>query len=98
MKFNGTIIGLLLISLLLACNPKQKETITIIPESQKNHLQLEGVFGQVKTITIKKYYALDPNGEVVNDSALFVCSVRQAVRSAGAHASHLEENDFIHVF
>ena len=76
MKFNGPIIGLLLISLLLACNPKQKETITIIPESQKNHLQLEGVFDQVKTITINKYYALDPNGDVVNDSALFVCSVK----------------------
>ncbi len=72
MKISSSIISVLLIVLLISCNNK-KQTITIVPDAQKNHLQLERIFGQVKSITIYKYLAQDVNGEQVVDSNLYAC-------------------------
>lgn len=70
MKVNYSIICLFLAVILFSCKePKQK--ITIVPDAQKNSLQLENIFGNVKTITIKKYFAVDAKGEKMVDSAMY---------------------------
>lgn len=54
---------------LVACG-KKKNSITIIPEAQKNHLQVESIKGQVKSICEYKFATVDENGVKIDSSQL----------------------------
>lgn len=57
-------------SLLLVGCAKNKNSITIIPQAQKNHLQVESLKGQVKSLVEYKYASADQTGEKTDSSQL----------------------------